>query len=122
MTKSSAIENLLSDLNPQQRAAAMHGDTPLLIVAGAGTGKTATLVHRVAWLIANRVDPSRILLLTFTRRAAAEMIRRVDGVLAELRRSRTSAGEQPLRSTRAWGERSTPSPPGSCANTARRSG
>ena len=103
MTKSSAIENLLSDLNPQQRAAAMHGDTPLLIVAGAGTGKTATLVHRVAWLIANRVDPSRILLLTFTRRAAAEMIRRVDGVLAELRRSRTSAGEQPLRSTRAWG-------------------
>jgi DNA helicase-2/ATP-dependent DNA helicase PcrA len=103
MTKTSAIENLLSDLNPQQRAAAMHGDTPLLIVAGAGTGKTATLVHRVAWLIANGVDPSRILLLTFTRRAAAEMIRRVDGVLAELRRSRTSAGEQPLRSTRAWG-------------------
>ncbi|MEN6495298.1 MAG: ATP-dependent helicase [Thermoguttaceae bacterium] len=103
MTKTSAIENLLSDLNPQQRAAAMHSDTPLLIVAGAGTGKTATLVHRVAWLIANGVDPSRILLLTFTRRAAAEMIRRVDGVLAELRRSRTSAGEQPLRSTRAWG-------------------
>lgn len=103
MSQTSAIENLLSSLNPQQRAAAMHGDTPLLIVAGAGTGKTATLVHRVAWLIANGVEPGRILLLTFTRRAAAEMIRRVDGVLAELRHGRAGAGEQPLRSTRVWG-------------------
>ena len=46
-----AIDELLADLNPQQRAAATHDDRPLLIVAGAGTGKTATLVHRVAWLI-----------------------------------------------------------------------
>ena len=51
-TSSSTIDDLLAGLNPQQREAATHGDGPLLIVAGAGTGKTATLVHRVAWLIA----------------------------------------------------------------------
>jgi DNA helicase-2/ATP-dependent DNA helicase PcrA len=103
MPQTSAIENLLSGLNPQQRAAATHGETPLLIVAGAGTGKTATLVHRVAWLIAHGIEPNRILLLTFTRRAAAEMLRRVDSALGELRRGRTSAGEPPLRGARVWG-------------------
>jgi len=66
----------LEDLNPQQRAAATHGAGPLLIVAGAGTGKTKTLACRVACLIERGVDPGRILLLTFTRRAAAEMIGR----------------------------------------------
>ena len=81
MTSSPSIDAVLARLNPQQRQAATHGEGPLLIVAGAGTGKTATLVHRVAWLIAQGVEPSRILLLTFTRRAAAEMLRRVDGLL-----------------------------------------
>src|SRR5215831_6793229 len=57
-------------LNPQQVAAASFGNEPLLIVAGAGTGKTNTLAHRVAYLIATGVNPSRILLLTFTRRGA----------------------------------------------------
>ena len=71
----------LMGLNPQQRAAATHGDGPLLIVAGAGTGKTQTLVHRVAHLIGRGAAPQRILLLTFTRRAAAEMLRRVDALL-----------------------------------------
>ena len=69
---------MLDELNPEQLAAAQHGDGPLLIVAGAGTGKTATLVHRVAHLISRGADPRRILLLTFTRRAAAEMLRRVN--------------------------------------------
>jgi DNA helicase II / ATP-dependent DNA helicase PcrA len=78
------IETLLSRLNAQQREAATHGERPLLIVAGAGTGKTATLVHRVAWLIAKGVDPGRILLLTFTRRASAEMLRRADTLLGQL--------------------------------------
>ena len=73
---------MLVDLNADQLAAAQHGDGPLLIVAGAGTGKTATLVHRVAHLIERGADPRRILLLTFTRRAAAEMLRRVEAVLA----------------------------------------
>ena len=84
MTQPLTIEDLLQKLNPQQREAATHGDSPLLIVAGAGTGKTATLVHRVAWLIAQGVDPARILLLTFTRRAAAEMLRRVENMLRHL--------------------------------------
>ena len=52
MDKVSAIEDVLAALNPQQRKAVQHEGGPLLIVAGAGTGKTATLVHRVAWLIA----------------------------------------------------------------------
>ncbi len=73
---------MLDELNPDQLAAATHGDGPLLILAGAGTGKTATHVHRVAHLIGRGADPRRILLLTFTRRAAAEMLRRVEALLA----------------------------------------
>src|SRR3954463_3694693 len=72
----------LDNLNPQQRAAASAPlDTPLLIVAGAGTGKTNTLAHRVAYLIHTGVNPARILLLTFTRRAAAEMTKRAESIL-----------------------------------------
>ncbi len=63
-------------LNAAQAAAAAHGDSPLLIVAGAGSGKTRTLIHRVAHLINRGVPASRILLLTFTRRAAQEMLDR----------------------------------------------
>lgn len=63
-------------LNATQAEAASHGDTPLLIVAGAGSGKTRTLIHRVAHLINRGVPASRILLLTFTRRAAQEMLDR----------------------------------------------
>ncbi len=74
--------SLLAALNDQQRAAVTHGHQPLLIVAGAGTGKTHTLVHRVANLIRDGVPAQRILLLTFTRRAAAEMLRRVASLLA----------------------------------------
>ncbi len=66
------------DLNAAQAAAAAHGDSPLLIVAGAGSGKTRTLVHRVAALVARGVPPGRILLLTFTRRAAQEMLDRAE--------------------------------------------
>ena len=80
----STLDEILSELNDQQRAAATHGSNPLLIVAGAGTGKTTTLAHRVASLIINGTDPRRILLLTFTRRAAAEMMRRVDSILYRL--------------------------------------
>jgi len=65
-------------LNAAQAAAASHGDTPLLIVAGAGSGKTRTLIHRVAALINRGVPPQRILLLTFTRRAAQEMVSRCE--------------------------------------------
>ena len=88
---------MLDELNPEQLAAAQHGDGPLLIVAGAGTGKTATLVHRVAHLIGRGADPRRILLLTFTRRAAAEMLRRVEAVLAASGNGTGGASE------RVWG-------------------
>jgi DNA helicase II / ATP-dependent DNA helicase PcrA len=67
-----------AELNPQQAAAATHGDGPLLIIAGAGTGKTRTLVYRVAHLIERGVPADRILLLTFTRRAAQEMLSRAE--------------------------------------------
>jgi DNA helicase-2/ATP-dependent DNA helicase PcrA len=66
----------LADLNPAQREAVTFGDGPLLIIAGAGTGKTKTLAGRVAWLIGQGVPADRILLLTFSRRAAAEMLSR----------------------------------------------
>jgi DNA helicase-2/ATP-dependent DNA helicase PcrA len=72
----------LDKLNDQQRAAATFGDGPLLIVAGAGTGKTNTLAHRVAYLIRGGTRPERILLLTFTRRASGEMLKRVETILS----------------------------------------
>jgi DNA helicase-2/ATP-dependent DNA helicase PcrA len=74
---------LASGLNEAQRRAATHGDGPLLVVAGAGTGKTRTLVYRVAHLIARGVRPERILLLTFTRRAAQEMVTRAERLVGE---------------------------------------
>ena len=81
----------LAALNDAQRQAVEHGvndgDTrPLLIVAGAGSGKTNTLAHRVAHLIRHGADPARILLLTFSRRAAQEMERRAETVLAGVQR------------------------------------
>src|SRR5918912_1697170 len=66
----------LAELNPEQRAAATHPPGPLLILAGAGTGKTTTLCARVAWLVAEGAAAERILLLTFTRRAARELLQR----------------------------------------------
>jgi DNA helicase-2/ATP-dependent DNA helicase PcrA len=78
-------------LNPAQRLAAASGDGPLLIVAGAGSGKTQTLAHRVAVLIARGADPRRILLLTFSRRAAQEMTRRA-ARLVDASRGRGAAG------------------------------
>src|SRR5688572_19115354 len=80
-----------AELNPEQLAAATHGDGPLLIVAGAGTGKTRTLVYRVAHLIERGVRPERILLLTFTRRAAQEMLGRAER-LAGARSGRVHGG------------------------------
>ena len=68
-------------LNPAQLEAVMHDFGPALVVAGAGTGKTRTLIYRVARLIESGVDPKSILLLTFTRRAASEMLRRASTLL-----------------------------------------
>jgi len=93
----------LDELNPAQRAAASFGARdangrfdagPLLVIAGAGTGKTATLAHRVAHLVMQGVDPLRILLLTFSRRAAQEMTRRAERLVGQAlaERARAPAG------------------------------
>jgi ATP-dependent DNA helicase UvrD/PcrA len=79
-----ATATAFEKLNTRQREAAQAGPDPLLIIAGAGTGKTNTLAHRVAHLILQGVAPERILLLTFTRRAALEMTRRAQRIIGEV--------------------------------------
>jgi ATP-dependent DNA helicase UvrD/PcrA len=81
----------LDVLNPDQRRAVEHGvaenghvGTPLLVIAGAGSGKTNTLAHRVAHLIVNNADPRRILLMTFSRRASSEMAHRVERIVRKV--------------------------------------
>jgi DNA helicase-2/ATP-dependent DNA helicase PcrA len=73
----------LDGLNDRQRDAVLHGDGPLLVIAGAGSGKTRTLASRVARLVDEGVPADRILLLTFTRRAAAEMLRRSGALISD---------------------------------------
>jgi alkylated DNA repair dioxygenase AlkB len=87
MARATASVSYLDTLNPEQRRAVEHGvsldghvGAPLLVIAGAGSGKTNTLAHRVAHLIVSGADPRRILLMTFSRRAAAEMAKRVERI------------------------------------------
>jgi DNA helicase-2/ATP-dependent DNA helicase PcrA len=100
-------------LNPAQRRAATFGTPaqdkdkgisagPLLILAGAGTGKTNTLAHRTAHLVLNGVDPARILMLTFTRRAAQEMIRRSQSIVTEILSDRGKLGDRSVQSRLLW--------------------
>jgi DNA helicase-2/ATP-dependent DNA helicase PcrA len=87
-----APEAAVEGLNEAQRRAATHAAGPLLILAGAGTGKTTTLCARVAWLVERGVPPERILLLTFTRRAACEMLSRARALPGNATTSRFVVG------------------------------
>jgi DNA helicase-2/ATP-dependent DNA helicase PcrA len=98
-------------LNASQRRAATFGTAakdkgvaagPLLILAGAGTGKTSTLAHRAAHLLLNGVDPARILTLTFTQRAAQEMIRRTQAVVSQVMADRGKMGDRSVQSRLLW--------------------
>src|SRR5262245_49746020 len=99
-----AVPSYLDGLNPDRRRSVAHGVAgrganiagPLLVIAGAGSGKTNTLAHRVAHLIVHGADPGRMLLLTFSRRAAAEMERRVERIVAR------TLGEALARSPIGW--------------------
>ena len=79
---SGGLERILDDLNPAQREAVIHGDGPLLVLAGAGSGKTRVIAYRIAWLLGARgVSPRHLLAVTFTNKAAGEMARRVERLL-----------------------------------------
>ncbi|MBV8144956.1 MAG: ATP-dependent helicase, partial [Gammaproteobacteria bacterium] len=101
----------LDRLNGPQRKAVTHGEAlpekgyragPLLIVAGAGTGKTDTLAHRVAHLVINGVDPARILMLTFTRRAAQEMRRRAHEITRKALNDTLGGATQSIAQRLSW--------------------
>src|SRR5258708_14939724 len=98
----------LDRLNPEQRRAVEYGDPeflaagPLLIIAGAGSGKTNTLAHRVAHLMVNGIDPRRMLLLTFSRRAAAEMARRVERITAQISSANVMGTRTAMTDPLAW--------------------
>jgi DNA helicase-2/ATP-dependent DNA helicase PcrA len=111
-----AKPSTFDSLNSAQRRAVFYGSVaegngsaapavdagPLLILAGAGTGKTTTLAHRAAHLVVSGTDPARILMLTFTRRAALEMIRRAQRIVGEVMADRGKMGDRSVASRLIW--------------------
>ena len=112
------------ELNQEQLDVVLHGDGPCLVLAGAGSGKTRTITYRVAYLLEQGVDPASILLLTFTNKAAREMLDRVERLLGAsahgiwggtfhsvanrlLRTSRPGSGSRPDSRFWTWTTRAT---------------
>jgi DNA helicase-2/ATP-dependent DNA helicase PcrA len=93
------MNEILDGLNPKQKEAAMHKDGPLLVLAGPGSGKTKTLTHRIAYLIANGISPYNILAVTFTNKAANEIKERVFNLLSSLHKDAFTSTAQPLIGT-----------------------
>src|SRR5438045_9527940 len=92
--------DLLADLTPAQREAVTHFEGPLLILAGAGSGKTRVITRRVAWLLRQGVRPWNVLAITFTNKAAGEMRQRVEALVPNSRvwvRTFRSLGARLLR-------------------------
>ena len=83
------------ELNPEQLAAVQAGDGPVLVIAAAGTGKTRTLIFRVAWLAHQGIEADRMLLLTFTNKAAKEMVERINKLIRETQRELFSGVGKP---------------------------
>jgi len=105
------MTNFLASLNAAQRAAATYGSSdepkrwtagPLLVIAGAGTGKTNALAPRVAHLVLSGVAPERLLLLTFSRRAAQEMIRRARRIVAAATADAAAVNGTPMVARLTW--------------------
>ncbi|MHB8959999.1 MAG: UvrD-helicase domain-containing protein, partial [Candidatus Limnocylindrales bacterium] len=98
-----SVAERLARLAPDQRAAATAPPGPALVVAPAGSGKTTTLVARVAWLVDGGADPAAIALVAFNKRAAEELVERLDAALAPLGASASGEGGVRVRTFHALG-------------------